>query len=519
MISIAFQFPAGRYHATGWDHHVNEGVVEWPPSPWRIVRALAAASYRTVPPTEPTAVQRLLRALLDAPVYRLPRASLGHTRHFMPDARSKTRVFDAFVLPDRSPDASLVVSWPDAMLDDADSRLLDRLLASLNYLGRSESWVDARRVAEDATASSDGILARPVGPNDDADVVVTLPVPLGPDAYTAWRDGFLAGQPQKAKRQPPATWWEAVHQDTGSLQKEGWSSPPGVRWVRYRLDEEPYSIRRGPRRRPDADARERVTLARFALRSAVLPRLAEALFVGERMRAALMSCCDAHPDFSGKDADGTPLRGHRHAFILPADEDGDGKLDHVVVWARQGFDDGPRRALEGIRRLWGEGQHDIHIVLVGLFDWPGNDSPAAQAVVDGRNSVACYGGLRRDTKDGRSAHLGPARIWESHTPFVLTRHVKARRGEVRDAPEEQLRRALDSLGLPAPVDVQRIHSPFGQPNLRWHRFRRERNGGGAHAAGAPGFGFRVTFEAPVLGPIAVGYGAHQGLGQFVACER
>ncbi len=34
-ISIAIQFSAGRFHATPWGHHVNEGLPEWPPSPWR----------------------------------------------------------------------------------------------------------------------------------------------------------------------------------------------------------------------------------------------------------------------------------------------------------------------------------------------------------------------------------------------------------------------------------------------------------------------------------------------------
>ncbi len=31
MIEIAFRFTAGRYHATPWGRHVNEGVPEWPP--------------------------------------------------------------------------------------------------------------------------------------------------------------------------------------------------------------------------------------------------------------------------------------------------------------------------------------------------------------------------------------------------------------------------------------------------------------------------------------------------------
>ena len=40
MTTIRLTFPAARYHATPWGRHVNEGVPEWPPSPYRLLRAL-----------------------------------------------------------------------------------------------------------------------------------------------------------------------------------------------------------------------------------------------------------------------------------------------------------------------------------------------------------------------------------------------------------------------------------------------------------------------------------------------
>ena len=46
MIALSVRFIAGRYHATPWGHHVNEGLIEWPPSPWRILRALLASCKR-----------------------------------------------------------------------------------------------------------------------------------------------------------------------------------------------------------------------------------------------------------------------------------------------------------------------------------------------------------------------------------------------------------------------------------------------------------------------------------------
>ena len=45
-ISVTIRFSAGRFHATPWGHHVNEGLPEWPPSPWRLLRALVATWKR-----------------------------------------------------------------------------------------------------------------------------------------------------------------------------------------------------------------------------------------------------------------------------------------------------------------------------------------------------------------------------------------------------------------------------------------------------------------------------------------
>ena len=36
-VIIRLTFPGGQYHATPWGRHVNEGAVEWPPSPWLMI--------------------------------------------------------------------------------------------------------------------------------------------------------------------------------------------------------------------------------------------------------------------------------------------------------------------------------------------------------------------------------------------------------------------------------------------------------------------------------------------------
>src|SRR6185369_130127 len=102
MLAIAITFPAGRYHATPWGRHVNEALPEWPPSPWRLLRALVAVWKRKLPHLPREAVEDVIGELARTnPAFCLPPATLGHTRHYMPlnstDESKRTKVFDAFV--------------------------------------------------------------------------------------------------------------------------------------------------------------------------------------------------------------------------------------------------------------------------------------------------------------------------------------------------------------------------------------------------------------------------------------
>jgi CRISPR-associated protein Csb2 len=85
--------------------------------------------------------------------------------------------------------------------------------------------------------------------------------------------------------------------------------------------------------------------------------------------------------------------------------------------------------------------------------------------------------------------------------------------------EEQARKMIAGLGLPAPLEITGLKGEESLAGMPWHRFllRRERGGGACEPA--RGHGLRLVLDVPVSGPIALGYGAHQGLGQFVAVAR
>ena len=244
------------------------------------------------------------------------------------------------------------------------------------------------------------------------------------------------------------------------------------------------------------------TVAWFAIRAAVRPAITRAIAVGDCVRSALVAHSDGHPTFMGR-LDGAPRTGHGHAFVLPADDDGDARLDRVLICARDGFDERALAALGRLHRapVWGYGGPDLRLTWLAM----------------GRAGE--LGGLATEGLSGRAAQLGLARIWESHTPFVPPRFARSRRGRTVDTVEAQAQRMIAGLGLPAPATVTLLAGEATPAGVPWARFLLRRLRGGGACGAARGHGLRLVFDRPVRGPIAIGYGAHQGLGQFVAVSR
>lgn len=195
-VTISIRFLTGRAHLHHWQAHHSDGKVDWPPSPWRLLRALVAVAGRgltTLPqsdfvldagrkpkPTKknPTPawppsgyialpdnwsgtngpedeipfsrLAKLLACLAPAPDIWLPRTSGGHTRQFFPIHESGTvknsgsAVFDTFAVVEK--DQPIYFFWPDIVLYPEDQRYkdLNRILQRMTYFGRAESWCEAQ---------------------------------------------------------------------------------------------------------------------------------------------------------------------------------------------------------------------------------------------------------------------------------------------------------------------------------------------------------------------------------------
>lgn len=544
MIAVELSFPAGKWHATPWGRQVNEGAIEWPPSPWRLLRALLAVWHLKYPDVPEKDIRSLVDELIPLPSYTLPRASQGHTRHYMPVANdNRTKVFDTFIaVPRRDP---IIVVWQQVELSPPQRQLLAQLLRGMAYFGRAESWVDAVLLnswegrANAAPLNGGGL--------DGNQELVRLLAPASIESYQAWREQMAndltarklkeqrakdrekgrtaeaaklsAKEQQAVAAMLPNSVFDALHADTNTLRAEGWNRPPGSEWVDYVRDKDAFASesQRSTRTRTGACP----TTARYALCGAVRPLLTEAISVAERVRTGVMSqskgvAGNARPVFSGRLEDGGRLDdGHRHAhFLCEANSPKDGRISHVTVFAPMGFKRDDEIAIARLMKVWGRGGHDLQLVLLGV----------------GRPED--FGGLHANA--GQSAILHEARVWVSRTPFVLTRHLKVKRADRRDpetryqAEAEELvnavRRELRNRPQWEPfaesVDIEWLSGReagtwLGGHFTSWLKFRRERKEGDGRHAGSLGYGFRLTFDQPVRGPIALGYGCHFGLGQFV----
>ena len=542
MTTLSIRFLAGRFHATQWGRHVNEGVPEWPPSPWRILRGLIAAWKTKCPDLDEPLAKAILQKLADLPDFALPPATVSHTRHYMPwnktwatvKENSKTLVFDTFVaVPSTS---ELLVCWPHANLTEEERSALAEWLSTVGYLGRAESWCEMKLLdSTEAEPRLPHINCRPLGTHIPAknDEIIRVHCP---EATTAFLPTHTPKTIIKTGKGKTAIKTEIPHYDpdwhicgeTLWLHKEKWAEAPGSRWVRYTRPTECFKITAVPRRTKKAASLPQV--ARFALDSTVLPLVTDTLPVAEAARRNLMGILGAitarrdgikgkSPIFSGKQADGTAITDHSHAYFLPTDEDQDGRLDHLTIISTAGFGPNELRAIHSLRQIKSreriESGHTLHVVLLGT------------------------GMLSDAHPQGPSASES---VWISATPYLCHRHPKTR-GSKKDRPEElashaaftearlreDIQRLLDRRPDLHDIELSQVHTyPLTDKNgvfrigarkhrpIEFQRYRRKHgDDGGRRLCGA----FVIEFPREVAGPIALGHSCHYGMGLFLPCPE
>jgi CRISPR-associated protein Csb2 len=436
-----------------------------------------------------------------------------------------TMAFDTFVVISRS--SPLLVHWPDATLSPDDGIALGRLAENLTTLGRAEGWVHAEPVEQPAVEWN-------CVPSAETGMDHELVSVFCPDPATAF-SGEHYPPPPDAKRlrkglKPNEHLFDCPRWqlclDTEIIHAERWPRVPGARWVSYARAADAFT--KPAAAPPSPNGRHaQMTVARFLLDGPVLPLVTETLPVAGTFRQVLLRLFQLVPHrrkrgiadrslrersysrvLSGKDETGQPLKSHDHAYYLPTAESDANRLDHVTVFAAAGFGPDELAALEAVRRLpLGEGE-TLQVRLVGL----------------GR------------PEDFRCRLFGPARAWESVTPFVVTRHPK-KRGHRKDSADchgisgrpEFAKRVLDeeckrwlrrrpTLAVatsPTYTVLEHVGRTCSFRPLQFRRARRKLGDDGANRATAA---FRLDFDREVAGPLCLGHASHFGLGLFLPAE-
>lgn len=502
-IVLRQEFPLGRFHATPWRANpFDDFHGEWPPSPWRLVRAVTARWYQWAREAERepdlAQLEKLQSALCKSTYafYLPPDARKGtplrqyHPTDFgwRPAEKKKagTRSYGTSLVQDNywcvPPETP--VWWfieGDDWVDELQA-VLAQCLERTIYFGRAETLTCIR-----LAGSADGI----------------------PEANCTLAEGRTAGAVPVLAPLKEAT-REDIERTTDNPEAVKRAVPPGAQWLYVKRPQRPPARerRRVPEHRPGCH------LMQFAIGWNVVPELRAIVRLTARFRGAVLrqllrlktgdasanwtrasrDVREAVADMTGKDANGDVLKGHRHTEFLAWCEDD--QPTRLLVW-------------RGSRAFDADEQEAILLAAARDVSWAaaGSDSDEWKVRLVPLDRAV-------PPPPGFGSQL--SKVWESVTPYVPPRH-HLRGGKERDGESttEQLRREIQARGIAQDVEVEIVGPP------QWvsvHVPRREANKRG-FIGDRRGQMVRLHLTAPVVGPIRLGHSSSFGLGLFRPVEE
>lgn len=492
------EFPLGRFHATPWRvNPFDDPHGEWPPSPWRLVRAVTARWYQWAREAEKepslAALEELQAALCKSTyAFHLPAdARKGNPlRQYHPTEfgwrpaekkKAGTRSYGTSLVQDNYWCVSPVVpvwwfiegeSWrPDLIA------VLEQCLARIIYLGRAETFTCIRLASSQEVVPHVNctlIKERPAG---------AVPVLIPLDTATRTDIERTTDNPESVKRAvPPGTRFFYAVRPPRLAARERRRTPvhrPDCHLMQFALG---WNVVPDPRAIVRLTSRFRGAVLRELLRLKTGDASATWARAGREVRESLA-------DMAGKDANNDPLKGHRHTEFFAWCEDD--QPTRLVVW-------------RGSRAFDADEQEAILLAASRDVSWAAAGSDADEWKV---RLIP----LDRDVPAPPGFDGQVSAIWESVTPYVPPRH-HLRGGRERDGESmaEQIQRELQRRGVTDSVEVEIVGSPAW---VSVHVPRREAHKRAVIGA-RRGHVIRLLFSLPVSGPIRLGHSSSFGLGLF-----
>jgi len=483
---IEVELLSGRYHAHVWgEAQFGMAGPEWPPSPWRLLRALASSWFcaRPHPSSDEVRVRdRLLEALgrSGAPTIWLPRSSVHELRYYQPvrlGASDRVLHHDHFAVPEGG---RFWFRFETALQPDQRA-LLAELLERLRYFGRSESRARLRLVDRDEPPAGVWIVTRRDGVQQASPSIYRRVLCTAPEFRASDLWSLRSDEETGEEGYPPHL--------VDALLGERMPLPCGARWIEYAVPAAALVHEIRPRgsaspAAPDVDVAE----IRFRLNRRTPIPLRYVVAVARAFRDAAIETHRARGGqistmLSGRDVDGAVARGHQHAYYLPRLRPGAVTIEELVVRVPGG-----RLTRLELDALLGVGR-----IRAGGPGYPITVVP--EAVVAAAGSAT------------------PARRWCSATPFLPP--LRHRRGRDETCVEQQAIACVEEICGRRPAHIARLPgqgglgsvSPilaheYGAGGRRWTLTRRL------------GFWLDLTFDDAVVLDRSLGADAHFGAGQL-----
>jgi CRISPR-associated protein Csb2 len=505
MLTLTLTFPWGRYYAHPWGINPQRlREAEWPPSPWRLLRAIAAGWFRLYSGQPASAeLLELLNTLgRELPEMELPRVAFSNTVHYQPNygAPEKEDQSRAIYKGVRHENHFAAAGGPirfhyrllhlpeceRAMAAEALAPLLSEIAASIHYFGRSESVCELSvsvGVAPDGPTLSKVVLDKDGQPcrriAEDCREVF-CPDPNGFQAEDLW------------KCRNSSTEGPTPHL-VECLLVASQPSPDGARWFSYQMPAgwpREWIVRHSAtlRMKPKSGAEQMVArYLHFSLQCRIgIPRQF-VVSLGEQFRnQAIRLHEDSSFALSGHDPPKDAGSDHQHAFYLPRPDARGEFLTELWVWCRWGL---TQREVEALMRVgairFGDGRYPVRPVLLEVQ----RELPVAEA----------------------------SRVWRSVTPFVPPRFwyrqkVRDEKFKSSDTPEAQIARCLRDAGVEADGIVRRVQTDRPWEVCKVHIPKRDNPNEPDRRIGVA---FEIEFSTPTSLPFpAFGHSSHFGLGQF-----
>lgn len=465
---VSIRYITGMYHATPYGRNVNEGSIEYPPSPYRIIRALIDTWKRKLKTVNNDTVLNLLGKLSEGPSYYLPNISEGTIANYLDsneNPKSQQLIYDSFV--SINPHEKVLIFWDNVYLELDEVNILTKLLENLNYLGRSESWVEMK--VENNVSEKPNCTLQNMSTHQHT-VKTALPVPM--NGYI--KQGHSIDE-----------WLNAITYDTNDLLTKKIDRPPGLIYKSYNVPADIVKVKTNYTINNTSIKKTYGVI--YALNSSVLPLITDSLLIGERFHTKILGIYKKifgkiSPTLSGICPDGSIMKGHRHIFISPLDINNDGRIDHIMIKTKNELTDNEIYCFDIIHSLWQDnGKPDIKLIPT---EWLYNKE---------------------------SKQLMKSKIFESKTPFIFNKHFRQGRGNYLDWIKKQVIEELSYIGLPEPLEINPIERVSDAHQFLWLDFYRNRKGDTPRM----GYGFRMIFNEPISLPFNIGYASHYGLGLFM----